>query len=128
MKTQTLVLISLGALALLAVIAYSTYTVVKALPREYAGHLSMGFETSAFTPCAPGERWWVSGLGAELSERYRAASKGQDYQPVFLRVRGRLSGTGRYGHLGGYERELEVLEILELRAAQDGDCARAPGT
>lgn len=122
MQAQTIALISVGALAVLSGIGYFAFRTSQLWPREYAGHFSMGFETSAFTPCAPGERWWVSGVSKDMSERYRAASQGQDYQAVYLRVRGRVSAAGRYGHLGAYDRELQVLEVLELRPAQASDC------
>ena len=89
-------------------------------PKEHRGHLSLGFETSAFTPCgAPeGERWWVAGLPPEGHQRYRELTS-KMYEPVFVRVRGALSSPGNYGHLGAYQRELTVLELLELRKAKE---------
>ena len=88
------------------------------------GHLSIGFETSAFTPCDAsyrGERWWASGLPPEGHARYRELTT-KMYEPVFLKVRAIRTRKGSYGHMGGYQRELTIVELLELRAAQPADC------
>lgn len=41
-------------------------------------------------------------------------SAGEDYVPVYVHLRGRLSPPGQYGHLGAYTREVTVTEITAL--------------
>ena len=120
-NTKLVVISSLGMLgaAAVAVTAMLIYR-----PQVYEGHLSIGFETSAFTPCDAsyrGERWWASGLPPEGHARYRELTT-KMYEPVFLKVRAIRTRKGSYGHMGGYQRELTIVELLELRVAQPADC------
>jgi hypothetical protein len=85
----------------------------------YTGFYSLGFEVSAFTPCGSEEKWWTG--GAELVERYRDLNVEQ-YREVFVRLRGNVSEEGNYGHLGAYNRQFEVSEVVEIREVKDGDC------
>lgn len=58
---------------------------------------------------------------AELVERYRAVAT-EEYERVYARVSGRLSGRGTYGHLGAYPRQLAVDRVLELRRPSQEEC------
>lgn len=127
-NTKLVVISALGMLGAAAVVV-SALLIYR--PRVYEGHLSVGFETSAFLPCDPDykdERWWASGLPPEGHARYRELTT-KMYEPVYLKVRAVRSRKGSYGHLGSYQRELTILELLELRPAQPGDCGGrgAPG-
>ena len=83
------------------------------------GFFSWGFEASAFTPCGSDERWWTG--GADLVQRYNALGV-EPYEEVYVRLRGKLSGIGKYGHLGTYNRQFDVTEVLEIRKKREGDC------
>lgn len=93
----------------------------------FEGMYAYGFETSAFVPCGVKEAWWVTPtngeVGQELTRAYDATVTEQ-YRSVFARVRGNLSARGAYGHLGAYQREITVNEILDIRLPQTGDCAQ----
>ncbi len=104
-----------------------------ALPESvYQGRYVVGFETSWFTQCGTDERWWVPD---DLSEVTRfiaqspkqASPPGWDNARLFLKVRAIPSATGNFGHLGKYSRELNVLEVLEVREFRTSDCRSAAG-
>ncbi len=91
----------------------------------FEGFYALGFEDSTFEPCARDERWWVAPVdeetARELNERYLEAYE-QGGVRVFVRLRGVRSRKGSYGHLGSYERQLTVSQVLDVRAARPGDC------
>lgn len=99
--------------------------------REYRGSYETGFEVSWFHPCGAergDDTWWVTLTDDALRQRDSLA-KQLTSQPrrVFVRWRGTVSpkmpaGTG---HMGRGSRYMLVSEILELKAAEDGGCARA---
>ncbi len=92
-------------------------------PQDYAGSFTYGFEVVSFKPCHRDEAWWLDGDAAALTElRTRYAAITQTEQPVHVRLRGLISERGVYGHMGGYQRQLYVQDILEVRAIQPGDC------
>lgn len=86
---------------------------------RYEGHYSWGFEVNGFQPCGSSESWWVT--EGDLHARYRQVA-GRDYEPVYVVLRGEAGPPGKFGHLGAYARELAVREVVEMRAARDGDC------
>lgn len=97
------------------------------------GHYVTGFETSEFVPCAPehaNERWWLAGDSAVYPALQDAAygavpadeRKGRTGR-AFVRLRGRITPPGRYGHMGAYEREIEVAEVLDARPDPAGTAA-----
>ena len=90
----------------------------------FEGLVAYGFEMSGFTPCDREEDWWVTGpASGELFERYTGVVEpGSEYAPAYARVRGEISRRGEYGHVGAYDREIEVLEVLEVRAADAAEC------
>lgn len=108
----------------------------------FEGRYTSGFEVSAFEPCGErwaGESWWVmadsaawAGLRAALDETREGRGPG-DYVTVFVRVRGAVTDTGRYGHVGAYDRRLRVTGLASALPAdsaacpEEGDGAEGPG-
>jgi len=95
-------------------------------PDVFAGRFESGFETSAFHPCGSEEQWWVtadSGAWARLhAPPARTDSGGYLEAVAFVRLRGRRSPRGEYGHVGAYDRELRVTEVLEVRPPAEAEC------
>jgi hypothetical protein len=104
-----------------------------ALPESvYQGRYVVGFETSWFTRCGTDERWWVPHDLDEVTRFIAQSAKqgsppGWDNARLFLKVRAIPSATGNFGHLGKYSRELNVLEVLEVREFRISDCRSAAG-
>lgn len=92
----------------------------------HAGRYESGFETSAFYPCGSDEQWWVTADSAAWARLHappaRIDSAGYLEAVAFVRLRGRVSPPGEYGHVGAYDRELRVSEVLEVRAPEEGEC------
>jgi hypothetical protein len=86
---------------------------------------SWGFEVEAFQPCGSKEGWWVVSMNPEagrtLSRRYREATSGP-YQRVYAELKGTPSTKGRFGHMGAYDREFALEEVILVREARPGDC------
>lgn len=72
----------------------------------YRGRFAQGFEMSSFVPCDGEEDWWAVG---NLQPITREAP--YDYSPVYVEVTGAVTEPGRYGHLGAYDRELNIREV-----------------
>jgi len=92
-------------------------------PKDYAGTFRYGFEVISFKPCNSDEVWWLNGDAApmiELRTRYEALTK--KMEPIHVQLRGLSSERGIYGHMGGYQREFYLQDVLEVRAIQAGDC------
>lgn len=87
---------------------------------ELRGHYSWGFEVSSFQPCGAEESWWVA-ADAGLGQRYLEITTRQ-YDRVYVELRGEVGPEGKFGHLGAYPRELNVREVVEVRAAGANDC------
>lgn len=97
-----------------------------------SGRYTTGFETSSFAPCAEvyeDERWWLiadsaahAGLQDAAYGSVPAAGRRATTGRAFVRLRGRITERGRYGYVGGYDREIRVVELLEVR----GDSAGFP--
>ena len=94
------------------------------------GHYRAGFEMSDFRPCGAEEWMWTSSddagsrsdsAFAVLFENYYATVK-DGYKPAFVRLRGRASEPGSYGHLSIYEREFIVQDVLAVRPSRLWDC------
>lgn len=94
--------------------------------RSWRGTYAWGFEESAFRSCGSTTRWWVTSSDADVSAQlvntHRQLTNETMYAEVFVRFRGTLSERGTYGHVGAYERELDVTEIIEMRVLADGEC------
>ncbi len=87
---------------------------------EVAGTYVGGFESSFFGPCGTSETWWVQ-TDSAFQAKYGALVT-QQYEPVFVRMRGDRSELGRYGHEGLAVREFVVKEVLEMRHSTSTDC------
>lgn len=58
---------------------------------------------------------FISAYSAAVSDDY-------NYESAYAEIIGVISNKGSYGHLGAYDRELQVNEVVEVRAASEGDC------
>lgn len=91
-----------------------------ASPSVYRGHYSVGFEKREFVPCGSPERWWATGpLAASLAVQ---AGTDRGEGTIFVEWRGKKSSRGHFGHLGVYDRELEVRKVIRTHAAGPNDC------
>lgn len=94
--------------------------------RLYRGVYVQSFETSSFTACGSGERWWLtfaSGAAAsDFSERVGGTGSATWGKQVYVEWEGTPSEPGEYGHLGAYAREFRVTRVREARPATDADC------
>ncbi len=88
---------------------------------EHEGTYSWGFETNSFQPCGIFENWWVTGDVNQLVTCHDSLAPGQ-YNPVFVRVRGMASPPGYYGHLGVYQREFYLTELLSCAPIDENPC------
>lgn len=91
----------------------------------FEGHYLSGFEISSFSPCAfPGQRWWVGENLEPVEEFIRASGRDPIRQQTTVHVKwsGRASPLGRYGHMGGYQRDFTIEKVHEIRAARQSDC------
>jgi len=85
------------------------------------GVFSSGFESSSFIPCNSNERWWTNGGNSQLFSIYGGIAS--DAEPfVFIQVEGDVSDIGLFGHLGLYDREINITQLFQMKKFQDGDC------
>lgn len=71
------------------------------------GVWKVGYEVNAFTPGdGSGEVWWLDAFGNAAWPHLAAA---KDPSGMGLSVDGYVSPKGRYGHIGGYDREILVI-------------------
>ncbi len=99
---------------------------------EFEGYYASGFEVSSFVPCegtepnpgyVPG--YWLNGT-TDFYDQYYALVQSSEfdqnsgYLSVYVRFKGDISPSGNYGHLGAYEREVTVTELLEMSV--EGTC------
>ena len=94
-------------------------------PIEVAGEYFAGFEASQLRPStAPyaGQVWWLS-PNKDFNQLYQKLNRKDEGMLRFggpeaqVRLRGRLVGPGRYGHLNQYEHEFLVDEVLDMKLA-----------
>ncbi len=92
---------------------------------SYVGTVSFGFEVSSFRPCGGSEQWWFTGgeVLVDLQAMYNDLGVNW-YEPVYAELRGEPGGRGEFGHLGAYQREFRISDILEVRLLDDGECSR----
>ena len=84
--------------------------------RQFTGVWDWHFETSSFTSNTGQGPYWLVAEGntqEQLSAPLREA--GGPWGRVAIVVEGTLSGSGRYGHMGAYARELHVTRVIEAR-------------
>ncbi len=86
---------------------------------EVGGIYSGGFEASFFGSCGSAETWRVN---SNLDHRRYPTLDLPPYGITVVRVEGRLSQPGHYGHMGLACRKFMVLEVRELCPATAEDC------
>lgn len=87
-------------------------------PGTFRGVYRFGPERSEFIANDSRERWWLDGNIDDLRRRMvrpSAEEPAELQSPVALVVEGELSERGRYGHMDGYQRELRVTRIVEVK-------------
>ena len=91
----------------------------------HVGQMSFGFEEAAFRPCNSDEQWWITGgdVVGEMQSRYNDLGVAW-YEPVYAKLKGDRSRKGQFGHLGAYQREFDVSDIVEIRLLEQGECPR----
>lgn len=105
--------------------------------RVVSGYYTVGWEEQSFRPCSRGPAgvvrrdrgpWWVSNPGPMLAV-YRDLVE-DEWGTIFVTVRVDLTNEGRFGHLGGYNRSMAVLEVLDARrpSPERDDCSRVRET
>lgn len=121
MSTRVVVM----AIAMLAAACFGA-TGRRAVVREYQGYWTTGRNESAFRACQdalPGLVWLkVSDQTAARATRQVAGGTADGMRRYFVRVRGVLSPEGSYGYLGLSPRQIEVRELLTIRAPTPADC------
>lgn len=80
--------------------------------REYAGSYVLATEMSALWPDGDRGPWWIA--PRVLEGHPQLLDDGRGSARARVRLRGRLSPPGGYGHFGMYDRELEVTEVLSV--------------
>lgn len=88
------------------------------------GLVSFGFEEAAFRPCNSDEQWWIVGDDETIIElQDKWTSLGLEwYQPGYAEIKGERTGKGEYGHVGAYDREVDVKDVLEVRPLRGNEC------
>ncbi len=86
--------------------------------RRYTGEYREGLETMAFQADDRAETWSARGPAIYALQ---AAAPPREHAHDGFRIRativGRLSPQGRYGHLGMFPREIEIIEVIETSPA-----------
>ena len=90
----------------------------------YKGHYVRAREHSGFSPCGGDVTWWLEGtrssVYSELEEFINKNSlrSGKSYLkpniPFYIEVTGTRSAKGKWGHMGRYQYQLTVEEIIEM--------------
>ena len=90
--------------------------------QDHAGYYRSGFEASSFHPDGLKERWWLTGSvschGLNVGPNV-GGFPSDDW--VYLSVRGTASEKGHYGHMGAYDREFTVQQVLSCRSLRPGE-------
>ena len=81
-------------------------------PDSYVGIYVQGFEENSFRLCGSSQWWWVI-PNDELTNAYENLGVAP-YTKVYVEVKGRRSPKGKYGHLGGYDYQLTVKELVKI--------------
>jgi hypothetical protein len=100
--------------------------------QTYEGYWSVGFEQNSFNPCGSSEDWCVWSeadqapvVRRRLNEVGGQALFDQASRPsrFYLHLRGQLTQVGRSWRCPEKQRELLVVNVVELRAVRPGDCS-----
>ncbi|MGE0829178.1 MAG: hypothetical protein AB7O04_07495 [Hyphomonadaceae bacterium] len=87
--------------------------------QRFSGRWDFHFETSSFVTLAGDGPYWLAADGdvwPQLTAPFQAT--GSPWGQLDIVVEGRLSPPGRYGHMGAYQRELQVTRVISSRLAQ----------
>jgi hypothetical protein len=92
--------------------------------QTYTGTVEWGFEVSAFHPngnCSRPAYWFDSDTpgGGEILQRWLDLGRPRAMRVTFV---GDLSSLGRWGHIGGYIRQIRAVKLIDASAA-DARCA-----
>ncbi len=98
-------------------------------PRDgtFRGIYVYALETSSFRACGSHEPWWLTGNRGPILEHLPPIGPPSYTGAGYIRVTGRRTGQGEYGHLGSYRYELVVEDVLELSPDTVGKCATRSG-
>ncbi|MBC8138244.1 MAG: hypothetical protein H8F28_20380 [Fibrella sp.] len=91
----------------------------------FRGMFTDGFEKAAFRPCGSDESYWVAGNTQPIYALILPNGVPVSPAPVtevYVEVEGTLSPRGEFGHLGMYERELTVDQVLSARTVSPDAC------
>ncbi|WP_395648153.1 hypothetical protein [Terricaulis sp.] len=102
---------------LLSLAIASCATPAPAQVQRFSGTFDWHFETSSFRPDDGGGPYWLSADGdafEQIAAPLGHADRGT-WGRFHIVVEARLSPEGRYGHMGGYRRELHVTRVIETR-------------
>lgn len=96
---------------------------------EWEGFITLGSGGDCFKPCGSRDMWWLRNkdfkrLVEDLKKDYGRIAE-RPYAQVYVRLSGEVSKKGQFGPLGAYQRVVYVEEVLEIRAKQETDCAKA---
>ena len=82
---------------------------------KYSGIYVSKFEVSEFKVRDKrwvDQKWWLFGNLQEVLDKCQKSKVPTECEPMYIEVIGRLSRKGSYGHLGQYDRELNVEKVL----------------
>ena len=119
-RSYVLAVLSL-LIILAAVILY--YTRFSGEIATYEGVYLQSHNVTDFKPCGSSEHWWLSfseGSG-NVDSMYKAATE-QFTRETYMRFTGKEMAPGEHGHVGYYDRNVEVVEIDTLRTLLTKDC------
>ena len=87
-------------------------------PLAVRGLYEQSFEVSSFRPCGRSETWWLA-LDSAAAARYEAVRRetGQRAPQVLVAADVAVSGRGRHGHLGAYDRTASVRRLVSMEPA-----------
>ena len=85
--------------------------------QRFEGYYEAEWERQVFRPCGIRETWWA--WNTALIAREPEGAPGR----FFVVLEGRVSPTGRYGHLGQYPRQILITKVLEVRPAEGSRCS-----
>lgn len=82
--------------------------------RQYTGVYAEGTEIMTFHADGEAHPWAVAGGDALYALQAAAPPRAQPWDGFQIRavIKGRLSERGRYGHLGMFEREITITDVI----------------
>jgi len=96
------------------------------------GLVYFNLEQSDFRPLDVNEVWWIERPQSEdpddaLMDAFRTLANNShslDRHATYAKIEAQISPAGYYGHRGGYQRTIQVLQVLEIRKALPQEIAR----